>query len=138
MTVGGIILDGIDVVTLGLPGYVWAAIGAAVFMGAIIVAVVRQHQSFEMITAGSDIVQEDPTDQHHGTDSQPLKAEIESLIKRNEELDVKIMELEDKSSKVENYPFSTDLRNSAQRMRQDKKNNEARIDELTRRLNGDV
>lgn len=53
VTVGGIILDGREIVALGLPGYVWAAIGAIVFMGIIIVALFRQHQSLEKIATGS-------------------------------------------------------------------------------------
>lgn len=43
MTVGGIVLDGLEIVNAGWPGYVWAAIGATLFMSSMVAVVSSQH-----------------------------------------------------------------------------------------------
>ena len=43
MTVGGIVLDGLEMMNAGWPGYVWAAIGASITIISVFAVVLRQH-----------------------------------------------------------------------------------------------
>jgi hypothetical protein len=140
MTVVGVVLDGREITALGIPGYWWAAIGAALFIFVVVNVIYRQHQAIEgMSNAPAPIQKPGPTPRQMAPEAnKQIEAEIESLLKRNEEFDAKIIECEENSNKIEFYSSSEMLKNSAEKLREDKRRNEARIDALTKSLRGSV